>query len=258
MQTVKLGKTGLEVSPVGYGAFKLGRNQKTKYPDSYELPDDQETTRILEAVLDLGIRLVDTAPAYGISEERIGKLISHRRDDFVLSTKTGELFEDGESHYDYSAAGTRASIERSLKRLKTDVLDIVFVHSNGRDSFIQQQTDVVPTLQKLKEAGLIRAIGFSGKQVSGAELALEWADALMVEYHIGDTSHAGVIEEAHRREIGIIVKKGLASGHLAAPEAIRFVLGNPLVHSMVIGGMNTTHLASNCEVARRLLSPSAA
>lgn len=258
MQSITLGKTGLKITPVSFGAFKLGRNQGIKYPKSYDLPSDAETERILNRVLDLGVGLIDTAPAYGLSEERIGQFVSHRRDEFCLSTKTGETFLNGESHYDYSAEGTRLSVERSLKRLRTQVLDLVLVHSNGRDVCIQEQTDVVPTLQRLKEQGKIRAIGFSGKQVTGAQLALHWADVLMIEYHIGDSSHSQIIEEAQSRGIGVLVKKGLASGHLAAQEAIRFVLGNRFVDSMVIGGINTDHLAANCHVANGLFGQYAA
>ncbi len=250
MQKVSLGNTGLEVSPIGFGAFKIGRNQKTKYPAGYALPSDLESERLLNAVLDMGINLIDTAPAYGISEQRIGNAISHRRDEFVLATKTGECFEEGESIYDYSAQATRSSIERSLNRLKTDVLDIVYIHSDGRDEWIQKQTDVVETLQRFKEQGVIRHLGFSGKEAKGAELAMSWADVIMVEYHSEDTSPQQVMEKAAGKGMGVVVKKGLASGHLAADEAIRFVLSNPDVHSMVIGGLNEKHLHNNCDIAR--------
>lgn len=251
MQKVPLGKTGLSVSPIGFGSFKIGRNQKTKYPTHYDLPTDQEATQLLNAVLDMGINLIDTAPAYGLSEQRIGDAISHRRDDFVLATKTGECFEDGNSVYDYSARATRKSIEQSLKRLKTDVLDIVYIHSDGRDEWIQTETDVVETLERLKEQGLIRSLGFSGKKVAGVELALNWADVVMIEYHIDDASHKQVMTRAVEAGIGVVVKKGLASGHLPAEQSIRFGLKNPCISSMVIGGLNIEHLHSNCEIARR-------
>ncbi len=258
MQTIKLKQAGLSITPIGFGAFKIGRNEKIKYPTGYQLPDDSQVASLLHGVLDLGVRLIDTAPAYGMSEERIGKALQGRRQECVLSTKTGENFEEGQSEYDYSAAGTRLSLARSLKRLRTDYLDLVFVHSNGRDEFIQTQTDVVETLLELKQQGLIRAIGFSGKQIQGARLALNWADAIMVEYHMGDTSHTEVIAEAARRGVGVIVKKGLASGHLAAPEAIRFVLGNPHVDSLVIGGLSLEHFQTNCHVAASLFQDFAA
>src|SRR5437867_7075023 len=109
-----LGKTGLDVSPISFGAFKIGRNQKIKYAQSYPLPSEDETAKLLNGVLDLGINLIDTAPAYGISEERIGKHISPRRREFVLSTKVGERFEEGKSTHDFSSKAITRSVERSL------------------------------------------------------------------------------------------------------------------------------------------------
>ena len=245
MQRRPLGQTGLLVAPLGFGAFKIGRNEKVKYPQPYDLPDDAAVERLLNGVLDAGINLIDTAPAYGISEERIGKFISHRRSEFVLSTKVGERFVNGESSFDFTSLGVRASVADSLKKLRTEVLDILFVHSNGDDLTIQQQTDVVPTLQKLKHLGYLRAIGFSGKTPAGAAAALDWADVVMVEYHLNDTSHADVIAAAASRGVGIVVKKGLASGHLPPAEALRFVLANPHVASVIVGGLSLEHLRAN-------------
>ena len=245
MQRRPLGQTGLLVTPLGFGAFKIGRNEKVKYPQPYDLPDDAAVERLLNGVLDAGINLIDTAPAYGISEERIGKFISQRRSEFVLSTKVGERFVNGESSFDFTGLGVRASVADSLKKLRTEVLDILFVHSNGDDLTIQQQTDVVPTLQKLKHLGYLRAIGFSGKTPAGAAAALDWADVVMVEYHLNDTSHADVIAVAASRGVGIVVKKGLASGHLPPAEALRFVLANPHVASVIVGGLSLEHLRAN-------------
>ena len=246
-----LGRTGLMTSPLGFGAFKIGRNQKIKYPQPYDLPGEPEVTRLLNGILDLGVTLIDTAPAYGLSEERIGNVIAHRRREFVLSTKVGETFENGSSTYDFSAAAIRQSIERSLRRLRTDVLDLVFLHSPGNDLEILTRTDAVATLQELKQDGLVRAIGLSGKTVEGAQHALAWADALMVEYHLGDRSHEPVIKEAARHGLGVIVKKGLAAGHLPPADAIRFVLANAHVSSLIIGGLNLAHIAENVAVAVR-------
>lgn len=245
----QLGRTGLAVTPIGFGAFKIGRNEKTKYAQAYALPDEQTVARLLNGILDLGVTYLDTAPAYGLSEERIGRAIAHRRSEFILSTKVGETFEKGESRYDFSAAGVRSSVERSLGRLHTDILDIVFIHSDGRDVEIQMSTDAVATLCDLKQQGLVRAIGLSGKTVEGARLALGWADAIMVEYHLDDPSHAEVIAAAAARGVGVVVKKGLASGTLAPADAIRFVLGNAGVTSLVAGGLNIDHIRTNVSIA---------
>lgn len=251
MQPRPLGRSGLNVTPIGYGAFKIGRNQRIKYSQQYELPSDEEVETLLNGVLDLGLGYIDTAPAYGLSEERIGRFLSHRRGEFVLSTKVGETF-DGESSYDYSVPAVRESVHRSLERLRTDVLDLVFVHSNGDDLDILYETPVVETLMDLKGQGLIRAIGFSGKTVEGARESLAWADAIMVEYHLRDRSHGDVIRLAGKQGVGVVVKKGLASGQLPPSAAVRFVLSNRNVSSLVIGGLNLEHLQANVAVAKRL------
>ncbi|MDY7108361.1 MAG: aldo/keto reductase [Planctomycetota bacterium] len=247
----RLGARGLRVSPVGFGAFKIGRNVGVKYPNDYELPDAQSVQRLLEGVLDLGINLIDTAPAYGLSEERLGRALAPRRGEFVLSTKVGEVFEEGRSTYDYSAAAIRASVKRSLRRLRTDVIDILFIHSDGRDLEILDQTDAVETLLALRESGEARFVGLSGKTIEGARAALPWADVLMVEYHREDRSHEGVIAEAAEAGVGIVVKKPLASGHLPAEEALRFVLANEAVGSAVIGSLNLAHLRDSVAIAAR-------
>jgi len=142
-----------------------------------------------------------------------------------------------------------ASIERSLIRLNTDVLDLVLVHSNGNDLFIQQQTDIVETLSKLKQAGHIKHVGFSGKTVTGATEALTLADCIMVEYNLNDRTHEAVIAQAAKQGVGTLIKKGLASGYLGPEEAIRFVLKNQNVGSLIVGGLNLDHIQANLQTA---------
>jgi aryl-alcohol dehydrogenase-like predicted oxidoreductase len=252
MKSRPLGKSGLSVSPIGFGAFKIGRNEKTKYSEPYALPNDLAVEHLLNGVLDLGVSHIDTAPAYGLSEERIGRFVAHRRKEFTLSTKVGEIFEQGQSRYDFSASAVRSSVEHSLKRLRTDVLDLVLIHAHAADVEIQQSSDVVPTLCELKHRGFVRAIGLSGKTEAGARLALDWADVLMVEYHLLDQTHAGVIAAAAERGLGVIVKKGLASGQLAPDQAIGFALGNPGVAGLVVGGLNIDHMRINVMIATDL------
>ena len=250
MDRRRLGRTAFQLSPIGFGAFKIGRNQGIKYAQEYELPTDAEVSRLLNGVLDLGVNYIDTAPAYGLSEERIGRLLT-RPDEAVISTKAGETFVDGRSVFDFSPTGVRKSIDRSRRLLLREALDIVFIHSSGDDLAILNETDVVAALQTMREVGLIKAIGFSGKTVEGARHALEWADAIMVEYHINDQSHAAVIDEAAQREVGVVVKKPLASGHLPPEKAIEFILRNTHITSMVIGGLDLNHIRSNIAIAER-------
>ena len=263
MQSRPLGTPGLEVPPLGFGAFKLGRNQGIKYGSDYDLPTESRARELIDEVLDLGIRYIDTAPAYKNAQKQLGGLLQRRRGEVFLvtktgtpsaaeaclvSTKVGETFCEGESRYDFSAEATRLSVARSRERLGRDVLDLVLVHSDGNDLPIQEQTDVVGTLQQLKAEGAIRAIGFSGKTVEGARRALAWAGVMMVEYHVEDPSHGEVMHEARQRGVGVIVKKGLASGRLDPKRAIRFVFDHPGVTSLVVGSLDPRHLAANVNI----------
>lgn len=245
MKSRPLGRTGMQVSPLGFGTFKIGRNQKIKYAQAYDLPSEVEVERLLNELLDLGITHFDTAPAYGLAEERLGRCLAARRSEFVLSTKVGEQFENGESRYEFDAESVRRSIAASLTKLRTDVLDIVLIHAPGDDVGVLQQTPVVETLLALKQSGQIRAVGLSGKTVAAARMALEWADVLMVEYHVDDVSHAAVIAEAAARGVGVLVKKGLASGNLPASEAIPFILRTAGVCDIVVGGLSLEHMREN-------------
>ena len=248
-----LGETGLEVSTLGLGTVKIGRNQGVKYPTGFELPDDAHVSRLLDIAAELGINLLDTAPAYGTSEERLGKLLRNR-DRWVLCGKTGEEFENGKSYFDFSASHTRHSVERSLRRLRTDWLDLVLVHSDGNDERIINDTDCFATLEQLKQEGLIRAFGISGKTVAGGLLALKQADVVMVTHNLTYTDELPVIREAHRRGKGVLVKKALNSGHAvnsANPvrDSLRFCLDEPGVSSIIIGTINPDHLRANVAAA---------
>lgn len=244
-----IASTGLRVPPLGFGAFKIGRNEGIKYPVGYELPGEDEVDRLLNGVLDLGCTLIDTAPAYGISEERIGRHLARRRNEFVLSTKVGETFTDGKSTFDFSADGVRASLERSRNRLQSETLDLVLIHSPGNDREILEQTDVVGVLRDYRQRGIIRAIGLSGKTVDGARSALSWADAIMVEYHQHDRSHEAVIQEARQQGIAVFVKKGLGSGRYSPQQAIPLILNQPGVTSLIVGGLNLAHFRTNWQTA---------
>lgn len=244
-----LGRSGLAVTPLGFGAFKLGRNRATKYPGAYELPTPAAAAALLQALIGEGINYVDTAPAYGTSEERVGEALGSRANDVIVSTKVGESFEDGASRWDFSEAAVRASVERSRRRLGREVLDLVFIHAHGGDVDILSGTPVGPTLQSLKRDGVIRAIGFSGKTVAAERIALGVADVLMVEHNLDDRSHAEIIRLAASEGVGVVVKKGLGSGRLPAADAIEFVLGTPGVTSLVVGGLDLAHMRDNIAVA---------
>lgn len=255
-----LGRTGLQVSPLGLGTVKLGRTQGLRYPSGFELPDDNAAWRLLDVARELGINLLDTAPAYGTSEERLGQLLQGQRQHWVLSTKVGEEFEQGRSRFDFSAAHIRASVERSLRRLRSDYLDLVLIHSDGSDTQITERYGALDTLAELKRQGLLRAYGMSTKTLDGGLQLAQDADALMVACNPWDISQLPVLDACHAAGTGVLIKKALASGHLSPQEpdpvqtSLDFLLNQPAVSSVVIGTLNPEHLRANVAKAERVLS----
>ena len=248
-----LGSTGLSVSVLGLGTVKFGRNQKIKYP-TFDLPSDEAICQLIDDAQSYGINLLDTAPAYGIAEERLGKLLGTRRSDFVLITKTGEEFANGESTYDFSAEHTRLSIERSLKRLGTNRIDCVLVHCPRNDFEVLSKSPVIETLQQIKERGDIRSFGASTNSIEGGMFALDVCDVVMVTYALDHTKEEAVIRRARELGKGVLIKKGLGSGSLAGGGAPRSVAENlrPVValdgvSSLIIGTINRAHLRENVE-----------
>lgn len=242
----ELGGTGIRVSPIGLGTVKFGRNTGVKYSASFSLPDDKQLARLVSIAEECGINLADTAPAYGSSEERLGRLLATRRDRWILCTKVGESFEAGKSTFDFSRSATRSSVERSLRRLATDYLDIVLVHCSDTDAADLRNTDVVDTLLDLKAQGYIRAIGASTKTVEGGLACLESCDVVMAAYNPEDQSQLTVLEQALHRNAGVLVKKALESGHATDPaRALRFILAQDAVSSVIVGTIDEAHLRAN-------------
>ncbi|MCZ6502700.1 MAG: aldo/keto reductase [Gammaproteobacteria bacterium] len=242
----QLGGTDIHVSPLGLGTVKFGRNTDVKYPQPYNIPDKTHLDSLVSFAGELGINLLDTAPAYGDSEAKLGQLLRGRRHDWIISTKVGERYVDGKSSFDFSAHSIRQSIESSLLRLGTDYLDIILIHSNGKDEQILQQSDVVSELVLLRDMGTIRCIGASTKTIEGGLLALEMLDLVMIAYNPDDTSQAELLQEAERRNKGVIIKKALASGHAAnVQKNIEFVLRSKIVSSAIVGTINPNHLRQN-------------
>lgn len=253
-----LGDTDLKVSPLGLGTVKIGRNQGVKYPEAFELPGDRQVIDLLRQARELGINLIDTAPAYGRSEERLGQLLRDRH-QWILCSKAGEEFRDGVSRYDFRPEQIQRSVERSLRRLRTDYLDIVLIHSNGDDHDIIHRHGALDALNELKQRGLVRATGMSTKTVDGGLACLERADAAMVTYNLTDDSQRPVIDYAHRHNKGILVKKAFGSGHLSrngddpVRAGLHRILGTPGVTSVIAGTLNASHLARNTVLTREIL-----
>lgn len=250
-----LGDTGLTVSALGLGTVKIGRDQGVKYPRAFTIPDDKAVTELLAQARQLGINLIDTAPAYGTSEERLGELLRDRA-HWVIVSKVGEEFHQGASYYDFSAEHTRASVERSLRRLRTDYLDCVLVHSDGNDLAVLRQ-GALEVLEELKKEGKIRATGLSTKTVAGGIETLKRADVAMVTYNLQERAELPVIEHAAAHHKGILIKKAFASGHLDTdhPDPVQasldLVLGTEGVGAVIAGTVNPAHLEENARKARR-------
>jgi aryl-alcohol dehydrogenase-like predicted oxidoreductase len=254
MQQRRFGSTDIFISPLGLGTVKLGRDQGVKYPQSFVIPDDRSAADLIALAKELDINLIDTAPAYGNSEERLGQLLAGQRREWVICTKVGEEFINGESLFDFSAKHTRFSVERSLQRLRTDYLDIVLVHSDGNDEQVINHSDVLATLEQCRREGLIRAYGVSTKTVAGGLLAAAQTDGVMITYHPDYTEEAAVLDYCSQHGKGVLIKKAFASGHSRNPNAsLQFVLKNPGVDGVIVGTINPRHLRENVAAAQQIL-----
>ncbi|WP_249678164.1 aldo/keto reductase [Pseudomonas abieticivorans] len=255
-----LGSTGLSVSPLGLGTVKLGRDQGVKYPSGFTIPDDAQARMLLDQARRLGINLIDTAPAYGVSEERLGPLLRGQRQEWVIVSKVGEEFDNGLSRFDFSAEHTRLSVERSLKRLETDFIDLVLVHSDGNDLQVLNDTGVYAALAQLKAEGKIRGYGFSGKTVAGGLQALAQGDCAMVTYNLNEQGEKPVLDYAAEHGKAILVKKALASGHAILQPgtdpvraSFELLFEHPGVASAIVGTINPLHLAHNVATAAAVI-----
>lgn len=258
MEIRALGSTSIDVSVLGLGTVKLGRDQEVKYPTGFKIPDDEEVRDLLALTKDLGINFIDTAPAYGNSEERLGQLMTNPN-DWVIMTKVGEIFEKGRSRFDFSAAHTRMSVERSLKRLRRDSLDIVLVHSNGDDMHIINNEGALEELDKLKQQGLIKSYGMSTKTAEGGMWIVENTDVIMATLNLSDDHDVPVIARAHELNKGVVVKKGLQSGHAdksagggGVEQAFEYIFDHQGVSSVIVGTINPKHLKQNVEIINRI------
>ena len=250
-----LGRSGMQVSLLGLGTVKLGRNESVKYPDSFKLPDDDSVRQLLTCAQELGINLLDTAPAYGESEARLGKLLQGQRHDWLICSKVGEDFADGRSHHDFTPEAVQASVERSLQRLRTDHLDVVLIHSDGNDLEILESLGTLECLNDLKAMGLIRATGISHKTIAGAERAIALrCDVIMATLNLQQQDEVGVISAAAEAGCGVLVKKAMASGHAGA-DSLRFAASQTGVSSVVVGTINIEHLRSNARAIAELALP---
>jgi aryl-alcohol dehydrogenase-like predicted oxidoreductase len=151
------------------------------------------------------------------------------------------------------------SVERSLKRLGRDHVDVVLVHSDGNDMHIIHNEGALGELERMKQEGKLRAYGMSTKTAEGGLWVVEHCDVVMATCNPRDTHDLPVIARAHELNKGVVVKKGLLSGHAdtaagggGVEEAMRFVFDHPGVSSMIVGTINPKHLRENVDIVRRI------
>lgn len=253
----KLGNTDIELSLLGLGTVKFGRNTAVKYPTSFDLPDTQHIIKLLDQAKELGVNTLDTAPAYGSSEQRLGNLFKDKhnniaRQNWVLITKAGEDYTDNISTYNFDADYISNSLDNSLRTLGTDYIDIFLIHSDGSDQEIADNHQLWELLAKRKQQGDIRAYGVSSKTVNGGLSCLKQADCAMITYRPDYQDEKPLLDYAAENNKGILLKKVLNSGHaaldghnLTTAESLKFSSNHSAVNSMIVGTINMLHLQNN-------------
>jgi aryl-alcohol dehydrogenase-like predicted oxidoreductase len=267
----------LNVTQLGYGSMGL-RGPKTW---GVRVVSEESAEKVLHAVLDAGINFIDTAPDYGLSEERIGRYLSSRRGEFYLATKCGCAYTQHEDHLEINHIWRKDVIERnletSLQRLRTDYVDVLQFH--GGDAATLQREGLIDVLLKLRDEGLVRFIGVSSSLPHlPALIDLGVFDVFQVPYSCLAPQHRDWITRAAEAGAGIIIRGGIAHG---GPDAeiqrpalfdvwarvrldellpagmsraeliLRYTLSHPHCHTAIVGTCNLTHLADNVAAAAR-------
>lgn len=281
-----LGRTGLAVSRLGYGSMEL------RHTDTPERPhlDRAAAGQLLNHALDEGITYFDTSPTYGPAEELIGEFLSGRRAEFTLATKTGFVIDElpGRRH-EFTTDIVRKGLEWSLKRLKTDHVDLVQLPGNPAPSTLVA-LDTLAELEAMRDEGKCRFIGISGWLPSLAE-HLEWGafDVYQIPYSALERDNEPLISDAARAGIGTVIRGGVAQGATVADEQrlaeltgggheraerqrtawraagldellgevapgefmVRYLMSNPAVTTAIIGTTDRAHLDANLAAASR-------
>ena len=283
MEYRTLGRTGLKVSTLGFGALEIGRNWPywRQDRDDFSRPDESRSIALLHEAMDKGVNFFDTAPAYQHSEEILGKAFKGMRKDVVIGTKCGEWFDGKNSIYDYSYAETKKFIDNSLRLLQTDYIDLLQIHSANAD--VIRSGETLRAMKEAQQAGKTRFIGLSTDDVETALLSIHSGeyDTIQVSYNAINLKFGrDVFPDAQKHNIGVIVKDGMARGKLSgkfkdvtdkseygiiaeinelakkysmelSDLALRFCMSNPTVASVIIGTKKREHFLANLSAAQR-------
>jgi aryl-alcohol dehydrogenase-like predicted oxidoreductase len=275
--TRELGRTGLQVTTLGYGAMEL-----RGAPRGRDITETQAET-ILNAVLDAGINYIDTSIDYGLSEERIGRYIGHRRAEYYLASKCGcvvgapTMPRGQRSAHVFTRENIIAGVEQSLARMKTDHLDVVQFHQSPSRETLEQH-GALEALLELKGSGKVRFIGMSGTLPHLRDhIAMGDFDVFQIPYSAVEREHEEVISAAGRSGAGIVVRGGAAKGaptegkqgglqwerwqraHLddlldgmtPMELILRFTFSNPDLDTTIVGTINPAHLQTNLGILQQ-------
>jgi len=267
---VLLGKTGLEVTKLGFGALELRDVQA----NGGRLPNEEHAAVVLNAVLEAGINFIDTSPAYGRSEEFIGRFIADRRGEYYLATKCGRAQAGVPDGRHWSREALLASIDQSLRRLGTDHVDLLQLHGPTADE--AKTFDVVGTLEEIRSAGKTRFIGVSAILPHITKF-IEWNvfDTFQIVYSALEPEHDDSISIAAGAGAGTIIRGGSVKGAPLrekgrGPEfptvrnrwvrsgladllgdadivqtMFRYALAHPFAHTFINGTQDLEHLKAN-------------
>lgn len=272
-----LGRTGLEVTQLGYGAMEVrGERIWGGRPCS-----DEQAETILNAVLDAGINFIDTANDYGKSEMYIGQFLAKKRDRFYVATKCGcsMLFagDHDETPHFWTRDNIRRNIADSLMKMRTNYVDILQLHNPDVET--TEKNGLVDTLKELQSAGVVRYIGCSSTSPHLATY-IDWGvfDVFQIPYSALERQHENLITKAAEAGSGIIIRGGVARGEpgsglgnadrwakferarldelLETGETrtgflLRFTLSHPHCHTTIVGTMNPDHLKENLAIAEK-------
>jgi aryl-alcohol dehydrogenase-like predicted oxidoreductase len=272
-----LGKTGLKVTVLGFGGAEL------RGPRSWSgRPlDDEQAGRVLNAVLDAGVNLVDTAPDYGPSESLIGRFTSARRDSYYLATKCGCVIDAGGAPGDKPHEWTRdhlmQNIETSLKRLRTDYVDLWQPHNPSMDRAGAEA--LVAVMEDVKRQGKVRHIGISSTRPHiGDYIGMGDFETFQIPYSALDRAEEQSITAACASGAGTIIRGGVAQGEPGAGTGstsrwatwdkakldelrssdesrtaflLRFTISHPNIHTTIVGTMTPQHVDENLQAAQR-------
>lgn len=199
----RFGRTGFEVSPLGFGGAPIGL-LKTEV---------EEVGRLLGELLDRGMNLIDTAHAYRGSEAAIGKAVASRRDEYVLVSKCGTQWKDDPDATmpAWSPEWVSFTIDRSLQRLQTDCLDVMLLHSCDRETF--DKGEALGAAIAARDAGKVRYVGYSGDNETAAHAAAH-PDIAVIQTSINICDQVNidlVLPEAIRHDVGVMLKRPIAN-----------------------------------------------